>query len=69
MKSVLMIAMLVSVLWWGGGCVFTPNAYVENAEFDLELPKRIQSPPIRIGVFKNLSGSDRRFLLRRGEVR
>ena len=67
MKSVLMIAMLVSVLWWGGGCVFTPNAYVENAEFDLELPKRIQSPPIRIGVFKNLSGSDRRFLLRRGD--
>lgn len=67
MKKVLMLAVVFSVSLWTGGCVFTSNDYVENAEFDLELPKPVKSTEIRLGVFKNLSGSDRRFLMRRGD--
>ena len=50
----------------GAGCVFSRNDYVENAEFDLELPKPVGGK-VRIGVFRNLSGSDRRVLVRRGD--
>ena len=52
----------------GAGCVFSRNDYVENAEFDLELPKQAENAPaVRVGVFKNLSGSDRRIMVRRGD--
>ena len=52
----------------GAGCVFSRNDYVENAEFDLELPKQeLNAPAVRVGVFKNLSGSDRRIMVRRGD--
>ena len=70
MKKILMSAAFASVLLAAGGCIFTSNPYVENAEFDLELPKlegKASPTPIRLGVFKNLSGSDRRFLVRRGD--
>ena len=64
MKKILIAA---AALVFAGGCVFTPNAYVDNVEFDLELPRSASPSPIRLGVFKNLSGSDRRFLMRRGD--
>ena len=70
MKKFLMSVSFASVLLATGGCIFTENPYVENAEFDLELPKlesKAPQKPIRLGVFKNLSGSDRRFMVRRGD--
>jgi len=65
MKKFLTVGLAVLALL-GSGCIFSRNDYVENAEFDLELPKR-QRGTLRIGVFKNLSGSDRRFLVRGGD--
>ena len=65
MKKLLTVG-LAALALLGAGCVFSRNDYVENAEFDLELPKR-QCGVLRLGVFKNLSGSDRRFLMRRGD--
>ena len=65
MKKLLTVG-LAALALLGSGCIFSRNDYVENAEFDLELPKR-KSGELRIGVFKNLSGSDRRFLMRRGD--
>ena len=57
---------LAALVLSGTGCVFSRNAYVENAEFDLELPKPVGGK-VRLGVFKNLSGSDRRVMMRRGD--
>lgn len=68
MKKSLSAVALLSLLL-AGGCVFTPNTYVENSEFDLKLPKQVKSAPIRLGVFKNLSGADQRFMVRRGDGR
>ena len=51
----------------GAGCIFGTNDYVANTEFDLALPKNIPGCSVRMGVFKNLSGSDRRFMMRRGD--
>ena len=65
MKNLFAVGLAVLALL-GAGCIFSRNDYVENAEFDLELPKR-QCGALRLGVFKNLSGSDRRFLMRRGD--
>ena len=66
LKKTLFAATLASLLLGTAGCIFTSNAYVENEEFDLELPEKVaEVKPIRLGVFKNLSGSDRRFALRR----
>ncbi|MBP5531587.1 MAG: hypothetical protein J6Y54_06135 [Lentisphaeria bacterium] len=67
MKKMLMCG-LAALSLLGAGCVFSRNDYVEIVEFDLELPKRAENAPaVRIGVFKNLSGADRRFLLRQGD--
>ena len=67
MKKLFMCG-LAALSLLGAGCVFSRNDYVENAEFDLELPKQaLNAPAVRIGVFKNLSGSDRRFMVRRGD--
>ena len=63
----LFVAALAAASLFGSGCVFTRNDYVENVEFDLELPKFAPKRPVRMGVFRNLSGSDRRFMLRRGD--
>ena len=66
MKKQLLAAGLAALALLGSGCIFSQNDYVENAEFDLELPKRMPAT-VRIGVFKNLSGSDRRVLVRRSD--
>ena len=58
---------LAALALLGSGCVFSRNDYVENAEFDLELPRPVPGRKVRIGVFRNLSGSDRRVLVRRGD--
>jgi len=65
MKKLLTVG-LAALALLGSGCIFSRNDYVENSEFDLELPKRMPGK-VRIGIFKNLSGSDRRFLMRRGD--
>lgn len=65
MKKLLAIG-AAALMLLGSGCVFSRNDYVENAEFDLELPKR-HVEQFRVGVFRNLSGSDRRVLVRRGD--
>ena len=63
----LMLSMLAAAVLLGSGCVFMQNSYVENEEFDLALPKRVAgAKTLRMGVFRNLSGSDRRFLIRCG---
>ena len=62
----LLTAGLAALALLGSGCILTQNDYVENSEFDLELPKHY-GEKFRIGVFKNLSGSDRRLLVRRGD--
>lgn len=66
MMKKLFTAGLAALMLLGTGCILTRNDYVENSEFDLELPK-YQGGNLRIGVFKNLSGSDRRLLVRRGD--
>lgn len=66
MMKKLLAAGLAALALLGAGCIFSRNDYVENAEFDLELPKRMLGR-VRIGVFKNLSGSDRHMLVRRGD--
>ena len=68
-KAVSALAVLL-MLSLHSGCVFTPYTYVENSEFDLKLPAfDREASQIRLGVFKNLSGSDRRFLCRRPDGR
>ena len=54
-----------------GGCIFFPESYIEPAEFDLTAPEGAAAAeklprPVVFGVFRNLSGSDRRFLVRLG---
>ncbi len=53
------------------GCVFFQNSYVEPAEFDLlnSVPASSNPAalPVHFGVFRNLSGADRRFLVRRSD--
>lgn len=67
MKRFGFAAFSLAVLALVGGCFFSRNDYVESEEFDLALPKKAAGPALRVGVFKNLSGSDRRFLIRRGD--
>ena len=68
MKKLFLAAVSAALAALAGGCLFGQNDYVENAEFDLALPKRIATAgSVRMGVFKNLSGSDRRFLIRRDD--
>ena len=63
MKYRLVLWLLTAAMF--GGCALTRNAYVENTEFDLELPPRLSPASVlRVGAFKNLSGSDRRFMIR-----
>lgn len=66
MKKVFLLAAMAAAVLAGGGCIFTRNSYVESAEYDLELPKR-GAGKVRIGVFSNISGSDRRFLMRKSD--
>jgi len=66
MMKKMLTAGLAALSLLGSGCIFSCNDYVENAEFDLELPKRMPGR-VRIGVFKNLSGSDRHIQMRRGD--
>lgn len=65
MKKLLAVG-LAALALLGSGCIFSRNDYVEHAEFDLEIPKGVPGQ-VRIGVFKNLSGSDRHMLVRRGD--
>ena len=68
MKVWVLATVSIALAALAGGCLFGQNDYVENAEFDLALSKRMPvGVPVRVGVFKNLSGSDRRFLIRRGD--
>lgn len=56
----------VGMVFAVAGCIFSQNAYIENSEFDLALPAFDKSATqITLGVFQNLSGSDRRYLRRR----
>ena len=61
----LMLPMLVLGL---GGCVLMGPSYTEPVDFDLGVPAaeavRPAALPIRFGVFRNLSGSNRGFLVR-----
>lgn len=45
------------------GCALMSTSYVEPAEYDLSVPEK-PLPEVRfeLGTFRNLSGSDRRFL-------
>ena len=53
-----------------GGCILFPESYIEPAEFDLtasdsaEKTREMLPVPLVFGTFRNLSGSDRRFLVR-----
>lgn len=67
MKKIGLAAISAVVAVLVGGCLFSQNTYIDSAEYDLALPKRVFDEPVRIGVFKNLSGSDLRFLLRSGD--
>jgi len=65
MKVSFVTVLCAAALWLCGGCVLMSNDYVESSDYDLTLPAPEKNTPcIRIGVFKNLSGSDRRFLCR-----
>lgn len=69
MKKFLTAALAVTALL-GSGCIFSRNDYVENTVFDLDLPKQVRSDArVRVGVFTNLSGSERRFVVRRSDGR
>ena len=64
MKQLMVLAVAAAALLVSG-CVLMQNSYVDNSEFDLELARPgAAAPKIRLGVFKNLSCSDRRFLVR-----
>lgn len=67
MMKKLLAAGLAALALSGAGCIFGGSDYVENTEFDLALPERKAECSVRMGVFKNLSGSDRRFMMRRGD--
>ncbi len=62
------ILFLLPLLILAGGCAILNPDYIEPADFDVEPPPLQQHPlpgmPVRFGVFRNLSGADRRFLLR-----
>jgi len=68
MMKKLLVAALAAAALAGSGCIFSKNAYVENSVFDLEPPKPVRkNTRVRLGVFTNLSGSERRFVVRRGD--
>ena len=67
MKGSWVTATAAALLVQVGGCFFSRNDDVESEEFDLALPKKTAGIALRVGVFKNLSGSDRRFLMRRDD--
>lgn len=50
------------------GCALMSTSYVEPAEYDLSVPEK-PLPEVRfeLGTFRNLSGSDRRFLYRESD--
>lgn len=60
--------MLATALLAAAGCALMGPEYVEPAEYDLAQPPSAESAslsaPVRFGVFRNVSGADRRFLIR-----
>ncbi len=57
----------VALLAWTAGCALMGPGYVEPAEYDLADPPEEARPMaamVRFGVFRNVSGADRRFLIR-----
>lgn len=62
--------MLLSLLF-AGGCSIFPEPAPAAPEYDLGEGAELEPVPVpvRIGVIRNLSGSDRRFLFRRAENR
>ena len=60
--------MLATALLAAAGCALMGPEYVEPAEYDLAQPPAAESAslsaPVRFGVFRNVSGADRRFLIR-----
>ena len=67
MKKVVM-TMLTAALFAAAGCALMGPEYVEPAEYDLAQPPSEEIAPlpvpVRFGVFRNVSGADRRFLVR-----
>ncbi len=59
------VAGSAAVIALGGGCLF-PSGASPVSDFDLEPVAVTGSVPVRCGVFRNLSGGDRRFMSRRG---
>jgi len=55
-----------AALWLGGGCVFWQNTVRETQEYDPVSGERGADAPVAIsyGVFRNVSGSSRRFMIR-----
>lgn len=70
MKSSVMLA--AAALLAGAGCALMGPEYAETAEYDLAHPAA-EVPPlpvaVRFGVFRNVSGADRRFLIRTADDR
>ncbi len=60
--------MLATALLAAAGCALMGPEYVEPAEYDLAQPPAAESAslsaPVRFGVFRNVSGAVRRFLIR-----
>ena len=60
--------MLATALLAAAGCALMGPEYVEPAEYDLAQPPAAESAslsaPVRFCVFRNVSGADRRFLIR-----
>ena len=56
-----------ALLLTGGGCIFWQNSVRETAEFDPVSGDRGKEAPVPVfyGVFRNVSGSGRRFMIRR----
>lgn len=56
-----------------GGCMLTGPSYTDPVDYDLGIPAadsvKFLPLPIRFGVFRNLSGSSRGFLVREGADR
>ena len=68
MKRNWLVAALAAAVFAGGGCIFWPNEYVETADYDIVLATG-GTRRIALGVFRNFSGADRRFLCRNKDGR
>ena len=66
MKSFWSAMILGAALLLGGGCIFWQNSVLETAEYDPVSGERgaEAAKGVFYGIFRNVSGSDRRFMVR-----